>query len=46
MSYRRLGRTGLEVSSLCLGTMTFGQADETSFMYQVGCDERTAFAIM
>ncbi len=24
MRYRRLGRTGLEVSALCLGTMTFG----------------------
>lgn len=29
MQVRRLGRTGLKVSSLCLGTMTFGnQADE------------------
>lgn len=29
MEYRRLGRTGLKVSELCLGTMTFGgQADE------------------
>lgn len=25
MQYRPLGRTGLEVSSICLGTMTFGQ---------------------
>lgn len=25
MEYRPLGRTGLEVSALCLGTMTFGQ---------------------
>ncbi|MCO5090536.1 NADP(H)-dependent aldo-keto reductase [Bosea sp. (in: a-proteobacteria)] len=25
MEYRRLGRTDLKVSSLCLGTMTFGQ---------------------
>jgi aryl-alcohol dehydrogenase-like predicted oxidoreductase len=33
---RRLGRTGLKVSSLCLGTMTFGHQ----------CDERTSFAIM
>lgn len=33
METRRLGRTGLKVSALCLGTMTFGgQADEaTSF---------------
>jgi aryl-alcohol dehydrogenase-like predicted oxidoreductase len=25
MEYRELGRTGLKVSSLCLGTMTFGE---------------------
>src|SRR5438477_13182198 len=31
MKQRRLGRTGLKVSELCLGTMTFGaQADETT----------------
>lgn len=30
MDYRRLGSTGLKVSRLCLGTMTFGvQTDET-----------------
>ena len=30
MKHRRLGRTGLKVSELCLGTMTFaGQCDET-----------------
>ena len=29
MKYKRLGRTGLKVSEICLGTMTFGsQADE------------------
>jgi aryl-alcohol dehydrogenase-like predicted oxidoreductase len=27
MEYRELGRTGLKVSSLCLGTMTFGEQD-------------------
>src|SRR5437764_7836267 len=32
----RMGRTGLKVSELCLGTMTFG--------YQ--CDEKTSFAIL
>ncbi|PFG74993.1 aldo/keto reductase [Tepidiforma thermophila] len=36
MQYTRLGRTGLRVSRLCLGTMTFG--------FQ--CDEATSFAIM
>lgn len=36
MQYTRLGRTGLQVSRLCLGTMTFG--------FQ--CDEKTSAAIM
>ncbi|HEY3538361.1 MAG TPA: aldo/keto reductase, partial [Trinickia sp.] len=31
MEYRKLGRTGLTVSRLCLGTMTFGfQTDEAT----------------
>src|SRR5262245_38334646 len=36
MKFRRMGRTGLKVSEICLGTMTFGNQ----------CDERTSFAIM
>ncbi|MDX2163174.1 MAG: aldo/keto reductase [bacterium] len=36
MKYRNLGRTGLKVSVLCLGTMTFGWS----------ADEQTSFAIM
>ena len=36
MQIRRLGRTGLKVSEICLGTMTFGNQ----------CDERISFAIM
>jgi len=36
MNSTRLGRTGLRVSRLCLGTMTFG----------LQCDERTSFAIL
>lgn len=46
MQYRQLGHSGLRVSTLCLGTMTFGEADETSFMHKVGCDEPTAGLIM
>jgi aryl-alcohol dehydrogenase-like predicted oxidoreductase len=33
---KRLGRTGLKVTEVCLGTMTFGQQ----------CDEPTSFRIM
>lgn len=46
MKYRNLGSAGVKVSELCLGTMTFGEADENSFMHQVGCDEKTSFEIM
>ena len=46
MEYRRLGSSGLKVSELCLGAMTFGEADEKSFMHGVGASEETSFAIM
>ncbi len=36
MKHRRLGRTGLKVSEVCLGTMTFGGQ----------CDEATAFRVL
>ena len=36
MQHIRFGRTGLQVSRLCLGTMTFG----------LQCDEKTSFAIL
>jgi aryl-alcohol dehydrogenase (NADP+) len=36
MRIQRLGRTGLKVSEICLGTMTFGHQ----------CDEQTSFAIL
>src|ERR1700716_2896931 len=36
MKLRRMGKTGLKVSEICLGTMTFGHQ----------CDEKTSFAIM
>ncbi len=39
MKIRQLGRTGLRVSNLCLGTMTFGNA-------QWGCDEPTSKRIV
>jgi aryl-alcohol dehydrogenase-like predicted oxidoreductase len=46
MDYRTLGDSGLKVPVLCLGAMTFGEADDKSFMHKVGCDEKTSFAIM
>jgi aryl-alcohol dehydrogenase-like predicted oxidoreductase len=46
MEYRRLGASGLEVSTLCLGAMTFGEADDKSFMHGVGATEADSFAIM
>ncbi|MCC7209499.1 MAG: aldo/keto reductase [Anaerolineae bacterium] len=36
MKIKRMGRTGLRVSEICLGTMTFGHQ----------CDEPTSFAIL
>ncbi len=36
MKYRYIGKSGLRVSPICLGTMTFASQ----------CDEKTAFAIM
>jgi aryl-alcohol dehydrogenase-like predicted oxidoreductase len=46
MEYRNLGTTGAKVSTLCLGAMTFGEADEKSFMHKVGADEATSHAII
>ena len=36
MKYKKLGSSGVKVSELCLGAMTFGEADEKSFMHKVG----------
>src|ERR1044071_6006853 len=46
MKYKNLGSSGVKVSSLCLGAMTFGEADEKSFMHKVGSDEATAQAVL
>ena len=46
MEYRPLGCSGLKVSTLGLGTMTFGDPDETSFMHKAGCDWDTSYALM
>ena len=39
MRLRTLGRSGLRVSELCLGTMTFGTEGW-------GCDEKTSLALV
>ncbi|MFT4622683.1 MAG: aryl-alcohol dehydrogenase-like predicted oxidoreductase [Myxococcota bacterium] len=46
MQYRKLGNTGTQVSALCLGTMTFGEADANSFMHNVGSSESVSFDVM
>ena len=46
MKYKKLGAAGVKVSELCLGAMTFGEADEKSFMHKVGADEKTSLAIL
>jgi aryl-alcohol dehydrogenase-like predicted oxidoreductase len=46
MEFRYLGSSGVRVSSLCLGAMTFGEADQGSFMHRVGADQKTSFAIL
>ncbi|MES1188334.1 MAG: aldo/keto reductase [Myxococcales bacterium] len=46
MKYKRLGNSGVKVSELCLGGMTFGEADEKSFMHKLGSDEQTAWRVM
>jgi aryl-alcohol dehydrogenase-like predicted oxidoreductase len=46
MKYRRLGSSGVQVSELCLGAMTFGEADERSFMHQLGMDEKTSHVVL
>lgn len=45
MRTRRLGASGLEVSTLCLGAMTFGEADASSMMHGASADEQTAVAL-
>lgn len=46
MKYKRLGASGVKVSELCLGGMTFGEADEKSFMHKIGSDETTSHAVL
>ena len=45
MRYRRLGGTGLVVSELCLGTMTFGNGEDR-FKPVAGVDQAGADALV
>jgi len=42
VTYNYLGKSGLKVSNICLGTMTFGEHPQG----RPGCDEKEAHAIM
>lgn len=46
MEYRRLGQSGLRVSTLCFGTMALGETMEGSASQGFGTDEKTSFAIL
>ncbi len=46
MEYRTLGQSGLKVSTLCFGAMTFGEANDKSFMHKLGCDEATSHKLL
>jgi len=46
MKYRTLGASGARVSEICLGGMTFGEADAGSMMHGASASEEVAHAIM
>jgi aryl-alcohol dehydrogenase-like predicted oxidoreductase len=46
MELKQLGKTGLYVSKLSLGTMTLGEASKDSMFYGIGCPEDEAYAIL
>ncbi|HEY1812568.1 MAG TPA: aldo/keto reductase [Kofleriaceae bacterium] len=46
MKYKNLGAAGVKVSNLCLGAMTFGDADEKSFMHKATSDVPTTFDVL
>ena len=46
MQYRNLGRSGVKVSTLCLGGMTFGEADASSMMHGASSSQEEAFAVL
>jgi aryl-alcohol dehydrogenase-like predicted oxidoreductase len=46
MRYKNLGASGARVSEICLGTMTFGEADGSSQMHGAGASEEASHAMM
>ena len=46
MEYRKLGSSGLKVSAICFGAMTFGEPDEKSFMHGISASEETSFQML
>jgi aryl-alcohol dehydrogenase-like predicted oxidoreductase len=46
MEYRTLGQSGLKVSTLCLGAMTFGEPTPGSMMHGIAADEATSHAMI
>lgn len=46
MELRQLGKSGLYVSKLSLGTMTLGEASKESYFHGLGCSKTEAFKIL
>jgi aryl-alcohol dehydrogenase-like predicted oxidoreductase len=46
MKYKNLGAAGVKVSTLCLGAMTFGDADDKSFMHNATMNAATAHTVL
>jgi aryl-alcohol dehydrogenase-like predicted oxidoreductase len=46
MEYKNLGASGVKVSRLCLGAMTFGEASPGMMMHNAGCDEPTSHLLL
>ena len=43
MEYVKLGRTGLDVSRICLGCMSYGAADQGNHAWSLGEEESRPF---